>query len=66
MKESRGDVKDLSLAAKGVDRIKWAAREMSVIAIIRERFSRERPLKGVRIFWMSSHHQRDGQPGPGF
>ena len=49
MKGSRGDVKDPSLAAKGVDRIRWAAREMSVIALIRERFSKERPLKGVRI-----------------
>ena len=49
MKGSRGDVKDPSQAAKGVDRIRWAAREMSVIALIRERFSKERPLKGVRI-----------------
>ena len=44
-----GDVKDLSLAEAGVRRIQWAAREMPVIELIRERFSRERPLEGLRI-----------------
>ena len=48
-KVSSGDVKDLSLAEEGVRRIQWAAREMPVVSIIRERFSRERPLNGVRI-----------------
>jgi adenosylhomocysteinase len=43
------DVKDLTLAAEGVKRIEWAALEMPVIAIIRERFRKERPLEGVRI-----------------
>jgi adenosylhomocysteinase len=43
------DVKDLSLAEQGVNRIEWAAREMPVIRLIRERFARERPLTGVRI-----------------
>ena len=42
-------VKDLGLAQEGVDRIEWAAREMPVIASIRERFARERPLAGLRI-----------------
>ncbi|HEY8489389.1 MAG TPA: adenosylhomocysteinase [Dehalococcoidia bacterium] len=46
---AQGDVKDLRLAPEGVRRIEWAAREMPVIRLIRERFSRERPLKGVRI-----------------
>ena len=45
----KGDVKDLSLAAEGVQRIEWAAREMGVMSQIRDRFSRERPLDGVRI-----------------
>jgi len=48
-KASRGDVKDLSLAEEGIKRIRWAAREMPVIGLIRERFSKERPLEGVRI-----------------
>ncbi len=44
-----GDVKDPALAQQGVDRIEWAAREMLVLRLIRERFSRERPLEGLRI-----------------
>jgi adenosylhomocysteinase len=43
------DVKDLSLAEEGNNRIQWAAREMPVIQLIRERFSREQPLKGLRL-----------------
>ena len=47
--EYKGDVKDLSLASTGVRRIAWAAREMNVVAQIRDRFARERPLEGVRV-----------------
>lgn len=43
------DVADLSLASQGVIRIEWAAREMSVLRLIRERFAAERPLVGQRI-----------------
>ncbi|HEY64071.1 MAG TPA: adenosylhomocysteinase [Caldilineae bacterium] len=43
------DIKDLSLADQGRLRIEWAAREMPVLEQIRERFSRERPLDGVRV-----------------
>ncbi|MFA5308327.1 MAG: adenosylhomocysteinase [Dehalococcoidales bacterium] len=43
------DVKDLSLAAGGRQRIEWAYREMPVLKLIRERFAAEKPLKGVRI-----------------
>ena len=43
------DVKDLSLAAQGRERVEWAAREMPVLALIRERFERERPLAGLRL-----------------
>jgi adenosylhomocysteinase len=43
------DVTDLGLAAEGVRRIEWAEREMPVLRLIRERFEREQPLKGVRI-----------------
>ena len=44
-----GDVKDLTLASRGKARILWAARDMPVLRLIRERFEREQPLKGVRI-----------------
>jgi adenosylhomocysteinase len=43
------DVKDMSLAKEGRLRIDWAAKEMPVVKLIRERFGREKPLKGVRI-----------------
>ena len=43
------DVKDLSLAQEGVDRIEWAEREMPVLRLIREHFGREKPLAGLRI-----------------
>ncbi len=43
------DVKDLGLAEAGVRRIEWAAREMPVIRLIRERFGSERPLQGLRV-----------------
>jgi len=43
------DIKDPSLAEAGRQRIGWAYREMPVIKLIRERFGREKPLKGVRI-----------------
>ena len=43
---NRYDIKDPSLAEAGRKRIEWAAREMPVVKIIRERFSIEQPLKG--------------------
>jgi adenosylhomocysteinase len=43
------DVKDLSLAAKGKSRIEWAEMDMPVLRTIRDRFSREQPLKGIRV-----------------
>jgi adenosylhomocysteinase len=44
-----GHVKDLKLAREGRMRIEWADRNMPVLRAIRARFTRERPLKGVRI-----------------
>jgi adenosylhomocysteinase len=44
-----GDVKDAGLAQAGEDLIDWAAREMPVLLLIRERFERERPLEGQRV-----------------
>jgi adenosylhomocysteinase len=46
---TKGDVKDLSLARAGVNRVEWAEREMGVLRIIGERFAREKPLQGLRI-----------------
>ncbi len=43
------DVKDLSLAQDGQQRIEWADRDMPVLRLIRERFASEKPLDGVRI-----------------
>ena len=43
------DIKDIELADEGLARILWADRDMPVLASIRERFERERPLEGVRI-----------------
>ncbi len=45
----KGDVKDRSLARDGVRHVEWAGREMPVVRQIRERFAREKPLRGVRI-----------------
>jgi len=44
-----GDVKDRSLAESGRSRIEWSATFMPVLAQIRDRFAREKPLAGVRI-----------------
>ena len=43
------DIKDAGLAPEGRERIEWSAGEMPVIAQIRERFDKERPLDGIRI-----------------
>jgi adenosylhomocysteinase len=43
------DVKDINLAEGGRRKIEWAEREMPVLRLIRERFSKERPLKDLRL-----------------
>ena len=48
-KATGGDVKNLSLAPEGKLRIEWASREMPVLQLIRDRFAKEKPLKGARI-----------------
>jgi adenosylhomocysteinase len=47
--EVRGDIADIGLADAGALKIEWADRQMPVLAGIRERFERERPLEGWRI-----------------
>lgn len=43
------DIKDISLAQLGRERIEWASREMPVVRQIREEFAREKPFKDIRI-----------------
>ena len=43
------DVKDIKLADKGKLRIEWANQSMPVLNLIKKRFAKEKPLKGVRI-----------------
>jgi adenosylhomocysteinase len=43
------EVKDLTLAEKGRNRVEWAAQSMPVLNAIMERFHREKPLQGMRI-----------------
>ena len=44
----KGDIKDPKLAKSGRLRIEWANQSMPVLNRIRERFAKEKPLKGVR------------------
>jgi len=43
------DVKDIKLAAQGRDRIEWADQQMPVLRLIRQRFEKEKPLKGITL-----------------
>ncbi|MFQ5894490.1 MAG: adenosylhomocysteinase [Nitrospinota bacterium] len=43
------DIREKALADQGASRVEWAGRSMPVLAAIRERFSREKPLRGVRL-----------------
>lgn len=42
-------VKNLKLAKEGQNRIDWAEREMPVLRQIKERFRKQKPLKGKRV-----------------
>ena len=46
---AKGHVKDISLADGGKRKIEWAAQQMPVLEMIRKRFVKEQPLKGVRM-----------------
>ena len=43
------DVKDMNLAEQGRLAVEWAYRSMPVLALIRKRFAKEKPLKGLRL-----------------
>src|SRR3989338_5160419 len=43
------DIKDIRLAEKGQSRMEWAGTQMPVLDLIAKRFSKEKPLKGLRL-----------------
>ncbi len=43
------DIKDIKLAKKGALRIEWARNNMPVLALVAERFKKEKPLKGLKV-----------------
>jgi adenosylhomocysteinase len=45
----KGDVKDIGLADAGKRKIEWAGQQMPVLNLIRQRFLKEQPLKGLRV-----------------
>lgn len=47
--EMEYDVKDIKLAPEGKRRIEWAERDMPVLAKVRERFEKEKPLAGKTL-----------------
>src|SRR5438128_9801281 len=47
--KQRSDIKDPKLAAHGKKRILWADGDMPVLARIRERFAKEKPLAGLKM-----------------
>ena len=42
-------IKNINLADEGLNRIMWAYRDMPVLRMIRDRFGKEKPLKGIKI-----------------
>jgi adenosylhomocysteinase len=42
-------IKDIALAKKGTLRIEWANQSMPVLNLVKERFRKEKPLRGVRL-----------------
>ena len=49
MLNNNHDIKDLSLADPGRERVEWSLTEMPVLRAIHDRFAKERPLTGARI-----------------
>ncbi len=48
-KAFKHDVRDLSLASQGKLKIEWAGQQMPVLASIKKRFRKEKPLKGITL-----------------
>src|SRR5436190_7560784 len=45
----QSDIKDKNFALKGKLRIEWAGSQMKVLELIKERFQKEKPLKGITL-----------------
>lgn len=45
----KSEIKDITLAKKGLQRISWAEQDMPVLRLIRERFAKEKPLNGMKV-----------------
>ncbi len=43
------DIKDVKLSKQGKEKIEWAEKSMPVLRSIRERFKKEKPLKGINL-----------------
>ncbi len=43
------DIANIKLAGEGRQKIEWAERSMPVLRLIRERFTKEKPLKGINM-----------------
>lgn len=48
-KRETHDVRDTKLAGEGKRRIEWADEDMPVLQLVRERFKKEKPLKGLKM-----------------
>ncbi len=42
-------IKDLALSTQGELKVEWASQHMPVLKLIKERFNKEKPLKGIKI-----------------
>src|SRR5690242_19733358 len=49
MSSKQYDVKDIKLAVPGKKRIDWADQHMPVLRTVRERFAKEKPLRGITL-----------------
>jgi adenosylhomocysteinase len=49
MTKTSYDIKDIKLAAEGKLKIEWAGKQMQVLETIKERFTKEKPLKGITL-----------------
>lgn len=49
MTTSNFDITDIKQASKGKLHIEWAEQNMPVLRLIKERFEKERPLKGINL-----------------
>jgi adenosylhomocysteinase len=48
-KSNSYDITNIGLAPEGKEKIEWAGSRMPVLQLLKNRFEREKPLKGIRI-----------------